>query len=89
MMKTQPFNLLNHYTSFNILFQAINIFAYSQDYAVVKNRIKVSKKGVLRKAVLMCDQNKKYHTKSWNKRETATQKTDYPFNTLVILEVDG
>ena len=49
----------------------------------------MSKKEVLRKAVLMCDRNREYHTKSWNKRETATRKTDYPFNALVVLQTDG
>lgn len=39
---------------------------------MVKKRIKVSKKEVLKKAILICDQSKEYHAKNWNKREIAT-----------------
>ena len=49
----------------------------------------MSKKGLLRKVVLMCDRSKEYHTKSWNKRETATRKIDCPFDALAVLQTDG
>lgn len=48
----------------------------------------MNKKGVLRKTVLIYDWNKKYYTKSQNKKEISTSKTDYFFNTLAILKVD-
>ena len=64
MMDLQPPDLSENYASLDALLQAVNTFASSQGYAVVKRRTKVSKKGVLRKAVLMCDRNEEYHTKS-------------------------
>ena len=54
-MDLQPPDLSDKYASIDNLIQAINTFASLQGYVVVKRRTKVSKKGVLRKAVLMCD----------------------------------
>ena len=39
---------------------------------MVKQKTKVSKKRVLKKAVLIYDQSKEYHTEIWNKRETVS-----------------
>lgn len=39
----QLFDFLNKYTFFNNSIQAINIFAFSQGYIMVKKKIKVSK----------------------------------------------
>ncbi len=64
MMDLQLPNLSDNYASLDVLLQAVNTFASSQSYAVVKRRTKVSKKGILRKAVLICDRNKEYYTKS-------------------------
>ena len=88
-MDLQPPNFPDKYASLDNLIQAINTFASSQGYAVVKRRTKVSKKGVLRKGVLMCNQSKEYHTESWSKRETASRKTGCPFDALAVLEPDG
>ncbi len=82
-------DLSNNYAFLDALLQAVNSFVFLQGYAIVKRRTKVSKKDILKKAVLMCDWSKEYHTKSWNKREIATRKTDCPFDTLAVLEVDG
>lgn len=60
----QPLNLLDKYIFFNNLLQAINGFAFSQDYTIVKRKMKMSKKRVLKKAVLICDQSKEYHSKN-------------------------
>lgn len=49
---------------------------------------KVSKKRVLKKAVLLYNWSKKYYIKSWKKRKIATQKTDYLFDTLAISQTD-
>ena len=43
---------------------------------------------VLKKVVLMYNWNKEYYLENWSKRKTSTQKTDCPFDTMVILEVD-
>ena len=37
----------------------------------------------------MCDQSKKYYTKSQNKKKIATQKTDCFFDDLAMLQTDG
>ncbi len=89
MIDLQTLDLSDNYTSLDALLQVVNTFTSSQDYAVVKRKTKMSKKGILRKAVLMCDWSKEYYTKSWNKRETATQETDCSFDVLAILKVDG
>lgn len=59
-MELLPLELEDTYPSLNDMNQAINFFASSQGYAVVKRRTKTSKKGVLRKAVLMCDCSKEH-----------------------------
>lgn len=48
------------YESLDDLVKDANRFAATQGYAIVKCRTKVSKKGVLRKAVLICDHGKKH-----------------------------
>ena len=48
----------------------------------------MSKKGVLRKAVLIYNWSKEYHTKSWNKREIAIRKTDCLFDVLAVLQTN-
>ena len=70
-MNLQPSDLLNNYSFLDNLIQAINTFASSQDYVVVKKKTKVNKKKVLKKVVLMYDWSKKYFTKSYNKIEEA------------------
>ncbi len=54
----------------------------------MKKRTKTSKKGIMRKAVLMCDRSKVYTTEHWCKRDTSTRKTDYPFDAVAIIQ-DG
>lgn len=52
-MNLQLFDMSNKYVFLDNLIQAINIFAFIQNYAVVKRKTKVSKKKILRKAVLI------------------------------------
>lgn len=40
------------------LILAVNVFAAIQGYAIIKRRTKKSKKGVLQKAVLICNRSK-------------------------------
>lgn len=49
----------------------------------------MSKKRVLRKVILICDQSKKYYIENWCKKETTIWKTDCLSNALAILEADG
>ena len=53
MIDFQSPDLLNKYICFDNLIQTINIFASSQDYAVIEKKIKVSKKRILWKTILM------------------------------------
>lgn len=46
------------YATLEELISVVNVFAVIQGYAVVKRRTKKSKKGVLQKAVLICDRSK-------------------------------
>ncbi len=88
-MDLQPPDLPDTYLSLDSLIEASNTFASLQGYAVVKRRTKVSKKGVLRKAILMCDRSKEHITENWCKKDTKTRKTDCPFDAVALLEPDG
>ncbi len=89
-MELQPSNLLNRfYPSLDELIIALNAFASLQGYAIVKRRTKTSKKGVLRKAVLMCDRGKEHIDKSRGKRDTSSRKTNCPFDMIAVLEEEG
>ncbi len=57
-------NLLDLYPTLDDLITAINEFADSQEYVVVKKRIKINKKIVLRKAILRCDKDEKHKYES-------------------------
>lgn len=50
------------------LMTAINQFVDDQKYAMIKKRIKISKKKVLRKAMLKCDREKKWKNQKHEKR---------------------
>lgn len=87
-MDLQLQNLLNKYTSFDNLIQAINTFASSQSYIIVKRGTIVSNKRVLRKIILMYDWSKEYNTENWYKRETTTRKIDCLFDLLAVLKAN-
>ena len=55
----------------------------------MKRRTKVSKKGVLRKAVLMCDRGKEHIDENGGKRNTTSRKTNCLFDAIAILEEEG
>lgn len=55
---------------------------------MVKRKTKVSKKGILRKVVLICNRNKEYHSENWSKRNISTRKTDCLFDDLAILKTN-
>ncbi len=68
------------------LLSAVNVYASTQGYAVVKRRTKKSKKGVLRKAVIMCDRSKVHMDEGRFKRDTSSRKCDCPFDAVATLE---
>lgn len=68
------------------LVKALNTFASFQEYAIVKIRIKVSKKRVLRKAILMCDRGRKHIDENRGKKDTISQKTNFLFDAIATLE---
>ena len=55
----------------------------------MKRRTKVSKKGILCKAVLMCNRDKEHIDENGSKRDTTIQKTNCLFDAIAILEKEG
>ncbi len=88
LTKMLPPNLTESYPTLDDLVTAINEFAGSQEYAVVKKRTKVSKKGVLRKAVLRCDKDEKHEYERFGKRETSSRRCECPFEAVATLKSD-
>jgi hypothetical protein len=80
--------VMNSYFNLNNLVCAVNEFADSQEYAITKKRTKVSKKKILRKAVLKCDKRKENKLKEFNKRETSTRQCDCSFEAVAILNAE-
>ena len=88
-MTLQPPPTDDDYYDLNSLIKSVNEFAGAQGYAVVKKRTQVSKKGVLRKAVLMCDRGGNYEAKGHGiRRGNTTIKTDCPFQAIASLGPD-
>ncbi len=87
-MDLQPPDLPDTYSFLDSLIKAINTFVSLQGYTLVKRRTKVSKKGVLRKAILIYDRSKEHITENWCKKDTAIQKTDCLFDAVALLEAD-
>jgi hypothetical protein len=85
-MELLPPNFSHIFSTLNDLITAVNEFAGDQGYAVVKKRIKNSKKGVLRKAVLRCDRGENPKPQEFGKRETSTRACDCSFEAVATLE---
>jgi hypothetical protein len=81
-------NLIEFYLTLDDLVTAINEFVDSQDYVVVKKRIKISKKEVLRKAILRCDKDEKHEYDRFEKRETFSRRCEYFFEVVDTLKND-
>ncbi len=81
-------NLIEFYFILDDLVTAINEFVGSQGYVVVKKRIKVSKKEVLRKAILRCDKDKKHEYERFEKRETFNRRCECSFEIVATLKSD-
>ncbi len=74
------------YATLEELISAVNVFAATQGYAVVKKRTKKSKKDLLRKAVLMCDGSKAHVDEGRFARDIISCKCDWPFDTVVLTD---
>ncbi len=81
-----PIPLQASYATLEELISAVNVFATTKGYAVVKKRTKKSKKGVLQKAVLIFDRSKAYVDEGRFARDTTSRKCDCPFDAVALNE---
>jgi heme oxygenase len=79
-------DLFDSYLTLDDLITAINEFVDSQEYVVVKKRIKINKKKVLRKAILRCDKDEKHKYERFEKRETFSRQCECSFEIITILK---
>ena len=86
-MELQPPNLSNRF--YPSLDELVIALASLQGYAIVKRRPKTSKKGILQKAILMCDREKEYIDNQRGKRNTTSQKINCFFDIIASLEQKG
>ena len=76
------------YESLSDLVSAINAHAAAQGYAVVIKRSKKSKKGLVRKAWLICDKSRRERNQGHGRRQTSSRKTDCPFEVVAVLDTE-
>jgi hypothetical protein len=79
-------NLSNPFLTLDETLVVVNQFAGTQEYAVIKKRIKINKKEVIRKIILMCDKNEKMRSQDFEKRKTSTRACECFFETMITLE---
>ncbi len=79
-------NLFDLYFTLDNLITAINEFVDSQEYVVVRKRIKINKKKMLRKAILRCDKDEKHKYEKFEKRETFSRQCECLFEIIIILK---
>jgi hypothetical protein len=72
-MKLLSLDLLDVYFTLDALILAVNIFVDSQDYALIKKRIKINKKKVIRKVMFRCDKEKNLKSQEFEKRDTSSR----------------
>jgi hypothetical protein len=85
-MKLLFSDLSNHYLILNALLLVINIFVESQEFEVVKKRIKRSSKKVLRKAMLRSDKDRDSKTQEFETRETSIRSIECSFDLVITLK---
>lgn len=71
------------------VFTAINSFAGSQGYAMVKKRTTKNKEGVLQTVTFKCDKGGHYESRAHGKRKSAMRSCKCPFQAITRLEDDG
>jgi hypothetical protein len=82
-------NLSNSFLTLDDVLVAVNEFADTQEYAVIKERTKINKKEVIRKATLMCDKNEKMRSQDYEKRKTTIRFCECSFETVITLKPEG
>jgi hypothetical protein len=82
-------NLFDFYLTLDDLITAINEFVDSQEYVVVKKRIKINKKKELRKAIFRCDKSEKHKYERFEKRETFSRRCECSFEVIAILKAES
>jgi hypothetical protein len=87
-MKLLSSNIFEFYFSLYDLMTAINEFADDQDYAIVKKRIKISKKKILRKAMLRCDKKRNDDSQRFEKRQTFRRSIECSFKIVTTLQFE-
>jgi biopolymer transport protein ExbB/TolQ len=85
-MKLLSSSFSHTFVTLNELVSAVNEFADDQEYAIVKKRIKNSKKEVLRKVVLRCDKDENFKSQEFEKRKTSTRACECSFEVVTTLE---
>ena len=80
----------SRYDIFSELFTAFNEHAKSQEYAMIKVRIKKFKKNVFRKCVFKCDRKKKFKdSEDIDKRiHVSSRLIDCSYSAIVLLKND-
>jgi hypothetical protein len=79
---------MNSFLILNNLVRAVNEFADSQEYAIIKKRTKLSKKKVLRKTMLKCDKEENDKLQEYEKRIISTRQCDCSFEVVATLSLD-
>lgn len=72
-MKLLSLDLFDSYLTLDALYLAVNAFADSQDYALVKKRIKINKKEFIRKMIFRCDKRKNFKFQEFEKRDISSR----------------
>ncbi len=65
---------------------AVNQFVDTQEYAVIKKRIKINKKKVIRKIIFMCDKDEKMKSQNFENRKTSTQVCECSCEIMITLK---
>ncbi len=79
-------NLFNSFLTLDETIIAVNQFADTQEYAVIKKRTKINKKEVIRKITFICDKDEKMKSQKFEKRKTSTRACECSFETMIILK---
>ena len=86
-MELQPSpNAYYEKTSIDLLVSKLNKHAATQDYAIVKDRSKISKRNVRMKYWIHCDRNNKPRNEGHGHRNTSSRRIECPFEAIAKLK---
>jgi hypothetical protein len=85
-MKLLSSDLSDLYSTLNDLIVALNEFADSQKYALIKKRTKINNKEVIRKTVFKCDRDENFKSQNFERRKTFTRSCECSFEVFVTLQ---